>query len=97
MDTLARALATDLAKLIRPIVEDAVAKALPVPNDGEHGAAQKDWLTNREAMRYLGLSKATLARYRADGTLPYSKVGANVFYRFEDIDALLRASMRQAR
>ena len=40
-------------------------------------------------MRLLGLSKPTLARYRAAGTLPYSKVGSSVYYRLEDVEALL--------
>ncbi|MEL6444434.1 MAG: helix-turn-helix domain-containing protein [Bacteroidota bacterium] len=92
MTALAKALAADFSKLIRPIVEDAVARALPEA-PGESRPVSKEWLTNREAMDYLGLSKATLARYRADGTLPYSKVGANIYYRFGDIDALLKASM----
>ncbi|MEO1075540.1 MAG: helix-turn-helix domain-containing protein [Bacteroidota bacterium] len=92
MNALAKALAADLAQLLRPLVEEAVANALPdIPSSG---AEPKAWLTNREAMEYLGLSKATLARYRKDGTLPHSKVGANVFYRFADVDALLKASLR---
>ncbi len=49
----------------------------------------KDWLTNAEACRYLGLSKPTLARYRASGKLPYSKVGSNVYYRRGDVEALI--------
>ncbi|HEX9950437.1 MAG TPA: helix-turn-helix domain-containing protein [Rubricoccaceae bacterium] len=49
----------------------------------------KDWLTNREAQTYLGLSKATLARYRADGTLAYSRLNSSVYYRRADIEALL--------
>ncbi|MEM8558821.1 MAG: helix-turn-helix domain-containing protein [Bacteroidota bacterium] len=93
MNALAKALAAGLTQLLRPLVEEAVAHALPdLPASGTE---PKAWLTNREAMDYLGLSKATLARYRKDGTLPYSKVGANVFYRFADVDALLQASLRQ--
>ena len=53
---------------------------------------EKAWLTNREAQGYLGISRATLARYRADGTLPYSKVGQSVFYRLADVEALLEAA-----
>lgn len=49
----------------------------------------KAYLTNREACEYLGLSRSTLARLRGDGTLRYSKLGANVFYALADIEALL--------
>lgn len=48
-----------------------------------------DWLSNEEAQRITGLSRATLARYRADGTLPYSKLGQNIFYRRSEIDRIL--------
>ena len=33
------------------------------------------WVDNDAAMRLLNLSRPTLARYRADGTLPYAKLG----------------------
>jgi hypothetical protein len=49
------------------------------------------WLTNKEAQRTLQTSKATLARWRADGTLPYSKVGQSVYYSVEDVNALLES------
>ena len=51
----------------------------------------KGWLTNKEAMAYLGLSRASLARFRADGTLPYSKIGGSVFYKLADVEALLES------
>ena len=49
----------------------------------------KEWLTNGEAMDFLHLSRATLQRYRNDGRLPYSKIGSNIFYRYEDVVAFL--------
>ena len=54
----------------------------------------KAWLTNPEAMEYLGLSRPTLARYRAAGTLPFSKLGSNIYYRVIDVEALLEAGMQ---
>ena len=55
--------------------------------------ADKSWLTNAEAMEYLGLSRPTLARYRAAGTLPYSKVGSSIYYRLTDVETLLESNM----
>ena len=55
--------------------------------------ADKAWLTNAEAMDYLGLSRPTLARYRAAGKLRYSKVGSSVYYRLTDVEALLESNM----
>ena len=50
---------------------------------------QKEVLSNREAQEFLDLSKSTLQRYRDDGTLPYSKLGQNIYYRRSDLhDAL---------
>lgn len=54
----------------------------------------KRWLTNEEAMEYLGLSRSTLNRYRMEGKIPYSKVGQNVYYRLEDIEELLEENLR---
>lgn len=54
----------------------------------------KRFITNEEAMRYLGVSRTTLARYRKNGTLPYAKLeggAAPVYYRLADIEALLES------
>ena len=78
-------------------VEAAVEKAVKRVLDARLVAATsgavggKDWLTSKEAQSYLQLSKATLARYRAEGTLPFSRLGANVYYRRADVEAVLAA------
>lgn len=56
----------------------------------------KAWLTNAEAMEYLGLSRPTLARYRAAGTLPYSKLGSSIYYKLESVEALLESRLTQS-
>lgn len=53
----------------------------------------KEWLTNEKAMEYLGCSRSTLARYRRDGRLRYSKVGNGVYYRRTDIESMLSAGL----
>ena len=62
----------------------------------EHLASKlvKPWLNQRECEKYCGVSKATLARWRASGLLAYSKIGQLLFYRREDVDTLL-ASQNQ--
>jgi len=47
------------------------------------------WITNKEAIKLLGLSKPTLARYRSKGTIPYSRFGVKVYYKLSDLEALL--------
>lgn len=78
-----------LSDAVEAAVERAVSRLAPRFRPDERDRPSKAYLTNREAQDYLGLSKATLARYRADGTLPYSKVGQSVYYRLADVEALL--------
>ena len=73
-------------KAVRRAVEDALDKVLA---QLEKQGGRKEWMTNREAMEYLGLSKTTLQRYRASGLLPYSKVGGSIYFRRSDINELL--------
>jgi len=56
---------------------------------------EKKWLTNKEAMEYLGLSKSTLSRFRQDGTLSFTKLGNNIYYLKRDIDIKLKLSLRR--
>lgn len=47
------------------------------------------WLSNREAARYLGVSKDWLTDRRNEGQLSFSKVGNTIFYIKSEIDALI--------
>lgn len=51
------------------------------------------WITNARAMELLGLSRPTLARYRASGKLPYSKIGSSIYVRLSDLEALLESGL----
>lgn len=82
-----------LTATVEAAVERAVKKLLDGRAQNADAPGGKDWLTNKEAQAYLGLSKATLARYRADKTLPYSRVNAAVYYRLADIEALLERGL----
>jgi excisionase family DNA binding protein len=89
--------ADELEARIERAVERVFTRARPVTKPDRRTAEDrgerpgKDWLTNKEAMAYLGLSRPTLQRYRAEGRLPFSKVGGNVYYRRADLDALLES------
>ena len=81
----------------RAALDESVARAFEraltkLPREGEPAQPNRiGWLSNREAMAALDVSKATLARWRSDGTLAYSKVGASVYYAADDISALLES------
>ncbi len=53
------------------------------------------WISNRDLMSKLRLSKATLARWRSTLELPHTKVGGSVFYRISDVDAFLLAHRKE--
>lgn len=78
-----------LTATVEAAVDKAVRRVLQARAQEATEPGGKDWLTNREAQAYLGLSKPTLARYRATGQLPYSRLGSSVYYRLADLEALL--------
>lgn len=81
----------------RAALDESVSRAFErvltrLPREKEPAEAKRlGWLTNREAMSALDVSKATLARWRKHGTLAYSKVGGSVFYAVDDVNALLES------
>ena len=50
----------------------------------------KLWLSSREAVNYLGVSKDWFDKRREDGTLHYSKVGNTIFYIKKEVDDLIK-------
>lgn len=51
---------------------------------------KKLWMSQKEAMRYLGVSKDWLKEKRLSGTLHYSKVETTVFYIKTEVDNLIK-------
>lgn len=49
----------------------------------------KEWLKSYEVRKLLGISPGTLQTLRNKGTIRFSKVGGLMFYRYEDIYALM--------
>lgn len=50
---------------------------------------QKEWLKSYEVRKLLGISAGTLQNLRLNGTLPYTKVGGLMYYRYDDIRKLM--------
>lgn len=70
---------------------DGLKEALPFVAEGLEPPERppKEVLSNREASEFLDVSKSTLQRWRNNGTLPYSKVGGNIYYKRADILRML--------
>ena len=83
----------DLQRIVNASVEAATAKILAQVQPAASGP--KEWLTNREAMAFLGLSKTSLQRYRSSGRLPFSKIEGSIFYRYADLVAVLEENLQQ--
>jgi len=80
-----------LQAAVAEAVEKGVRNALAELQDVSDERSDFGWVDNNTAMRLLGLSRPTLARYRANGTLAFSKLGSSIYYRLADIEAALKA------
>ena len=52
--------------------------------------SEKFYLSSADVQRELGISKATLARWRKDKTIRFSPIGGKLFYLRSDVDKLIR-------
>ena len=53
------------------------------------GIAPQKWMDNDQACAYLSTSKRTLQSLRDSRVLAFTKIGAKVFYKPEDIERML--------
>ena len=58
------------------------------------GIAPQQWIDNEQACLHLSASKRTLQHLRDSGILPFTKIGAKVFYKPEDIERILVGKLR---
>jgi len=47
------------------------------------------WMDNHDVCQILHVSKRTLQHYRDSGKIPFSQIGAKIYYKAIDIDAFL--------
>ncbi|UZJ66393.1 helix-turn-helix domain-containing protein [Sphingobacterium sp. KU25419] len=47
------------------------------------------WLKSYKVRKLLNISAGTLQNLRVNGTIPYSKIGGLMYYRYEDIQKLM--------
>lgn len=52
----------------------------------------KEWLKSYEVRKLLGISAGTLQNLRLNGTLPFTKIGGLMYYRYEEIRKLMDGS-----
>jgi len=55
----------------------------------------KQWLKSSEVRKILGISHGTLQNLRISRSIPYTKLGGIMFYKYEDIEKILEAGLVQ--
>ena len=50
---------------------------------------QKQWLKSYEVRKLLSISPGTLQNLRKNGTVKHTKIGGLMFYKYDDIEALI--------
>jgi Helix-turn-helix domain len=53
------------------------------------------WLDNQDVCSLLHISKRTLQHYRDSEILPYSQIGAKIYYKSSDIDTFLEKNYKR--
>lgn len=49
----------------------------------------RQWLKSKDVRRMLQCSPGTLQNLRINGTLPFTKVGGTIFYKYENVIQML--------
>ncbi len=52
------------------------------------------WLDNQDVCALLHCSKRTLQHYRDSEKLPFSQIGAKIYYKAKDVDAFLETNYK---
>jgi helix-turn-helix protein len=56
---------------------------------------QKKWLKSYEVKKLLNISTGTLQTLRANGTIPFSKIGGIIYYDADEIDKMIEQQKRR--
>jgi len=83
--------ADDLERFRLKLLEDIKAAISEKP------ISQKTWLKSPEVRKMLGISPGTLQNLRVNGTLPYSRIGSLIYYKYEDIARVLESNYSDKR
>ena len=76
----------DLENFKKELFEEIRKNRFQLKNTNQE---QKQWLKSYEVRKLLGISAGTLQNLRINGTLPYTKIGGLMYYRYEDIRNLM--------
>ena len=81
----------DLAQLKAEILDEVSSVVQKAKKDAE-GSFKSEILRTNEVRKLLKVSHATLCNLRANGTLPFAKIGGSIYYDRKDVEDLIRTS-----
>ncbi|HRE67737.1 MAG TPA: helix-turn-helix domain-containing protein [Cyclobacteriaceae bacterium] len=58
--------------------------------NAKHPTPVRKWLKSHEVRRLLTISPSKLQSLRDTGTLPFTKIGAVIYYSYDDIENMLQ-------
>lgn len=76
----------DLEQFKKELFEELRRSAVYLQQAGE---SSKTWLKSLEVRKLLDISAGTLQNLRVNGTLPFTKIGGLIYYKYEDIFKLM--------
>lgn len=76
----------DFERFKKELLEE-IRKHIPHPR--KQGQEKREWLKSYEVREMMGISPGTLQSLRVNGTIPYTKIGGLMYYRYLDIRKLM--------
>lgn len=79
------------SEAFQKLVEKLDAISVRLNNHKETTPLSDVWMDNQDVCELLHISKRTLQHYRDSGKIPFSQVGAKIYYKATDIDDFLQS------
>ena len=75
-------------------IRDLIKLMVKVPVDEKEVGQKPKWLDNQDLMLLLNVSSRTLQRWRDEKIIPFCKIRGKIWYKAEDVEALLKRLKR---
>lgn len=73
----------ELFDLLKPITSGQVS-------------SQQKWLKNKDVSKLLGISNASIANLRINGSLPFHKINGTYLYKQSDVDQMMQRTEKKS-
>jgi len=58
--------------------------------------SQQKWLKNKDVAKLLGISNASIANLRINGSLPFHKINGTYLYKQSDVDQMMKSTEKKS-